>query len=209
MWCRKKTQTRWGGGGRWRGRELVGTTAAVAAALQKRAGDCRMKIAFRRYTRSRPVRSLVDLISYAELSSRSMQVALLFCLSLSLSFYTLAPLFHHFPRYHLYIASCGSTIIGSEKSNLQLTGNFLRLFCAPNHRIVRCFSWRITRRGVRYRLKKDCLSSRSSLKQHFTAASSNVRFHKTPLENNGSILLVHLAFLPSRCVSFIASNIPL
>jgi len=50
-----------------------------------------MKIAFRRYTRARPVCSLVDLISYVELSSRSMQVTLLFfslSLSLSLSLYS-------------------------------------------------------------------------------------------------------------------------
>lgn len=131
-----------------RKRERIGRRDSSCSRCVAEAGDCsRMKIAFRRYSRARPVRSLVDLISYAELSSRSMQVAplppSLPSLFRSFSFYSGSSFSATF-RYHRCIASCGSTSIGSEKSNLQLTGNFLRLFCAPNHRIVRYFSRRIT-----------------------------------------------------------------
>lgn len=75
-------------------RERIGGRDSSCSRCVAEADDCsRMKIAFWRCTRARPVRSLVDLISYAELSSRSMQVAPLFfflCLSpsLSLSFYS-------------------------------------------------------------------------------------------------------------------------
>lgn len=151
-------------------RERIGGRDSSCSRCVAEADGCsRMKIAFWRCTRARPVRSLVDLISYAELSSRSMQVAPLFfflCLSLSislsfsLSLFLFWLLFSVTFRYHRCIASCGSTIIGSEKSNLQLTGNFLRLFCTPNHRIVRYFSRRITRRCTGRRLAKDRLSSR-------------------------------------------------
>lgn len=124
-------------------RERIGRCDSSCSRCVAEAGCCsRMKIAFRRYTRARPVRSLVDLISYAELSRRSMYICRSHLFSLSLSI--LAPLSATF-RYYRCIASCGSTGIGSEKSNLQLTGNFLRLFCAPNHRIVCYFSRCITR----------------------------------------------------------------
>lgn len=66
-------------------RERIGGRDSSCSRCVAEADGCsRMKIAFWRCTRARPVRSLVDLISYAELSSRSMQVAPLFSFSVSL-----------------------------------------------------------------------------------------------------------------------------
>lgn len=82
-------------------RERIGRRDSSCSRCVAEAGG-RMKIAFRWYTRARPVRSLVDLISYAELSSRSMQVAPLFFFSFSVSLSpslflsTPASLFRHF-----------------------------------------------------------------------------------------------------------------
>lgn len=83
-------------------RERIGGRDSSCSRCVAEADDCsRMKIAFWRCTRARPVRSLVDLISYAELSSRSSRAGRTsFFLSLSLSI--LAPLFRHFslPSLH-------------------------------------------------------------------------------------------------------------